>query len=399
METLGPMYLSAVVKQAGHEARIVDIDNALQECLRWFPDIIGMSVMTGDKDKFLELNNNIRTTFKGIRVIVGGPDVTFFPQGYEWANVAVKGEGEQVIADLLQSGLKYPDIDSFSWPDRTDFPNMKVRDFIASRGCPNSCRYCFNDQWNKMFPELGKVRQRNVDDVIREIGSVNPEYVYFQDSCFGVSTKWLKEFSHEYKHFIGIPFQCHMRPNQITKERVNLLADCNCVAVRIALESASSRLRTMLGRGKMTNEVVRLAVELLQKQHIMVMLQNMIGLPDGDIEDDLATLEFNIRVKPTYAWVSIFQPYPGTEMAKFCETEGWYDGDYSHISDSFFDKSVLNFDEEYKEQLVVLQRIFALCVETGYMPAKKELELEKVPELVHKMMRKLGDKRLYKGFL
>ena len=53
--------------------------------------------------------------------------------------------------------------------------------------------------------------------------------------------------------------------------------------------------------------------------------------------------------------------------------------------------------DEYKEQLVVLQKIFALCSEAGYLPDKEELTLQNFPALTHKIMRKIGDKRLYSG--
>jgi radical SAM superfamily enzyme YgiQ (UPF0313 family) len=188
-----------------------------------------------------------------------------------------------------------------------------------------------------------------------------------------------------------------MRPNQVTEEKVRLLAKCNCHSLKMAMESASSRLRVLINRGKMELSDIRKSIELLHKKGIKVELQNMIGLPTGDLDDDLFTLETTIKFKPDYAWVSIFQPYPGTELGFWCRENGWYSGDYSEITDSFFEKSVLNFDDQYKEQLKVLQKIFALCVEAEYMPEESELTIENFPNLTHRIMRKLGDRRLYRG--
>jgi hypothetical protein len=186
-----------------------------------------------------------------------------------------------------------------------------------------------------------------------------------------------------------------MRPNQVKEERVLLLHDSKCYSTRIALETASPRLRKMLNRPTMSNEEVYIAVWLLKKWEIKVMVQSMLGLPDSSIEDDMATLELNVRCHPTYSWSSIFVPFPGTDLGEQCVKEGWFDGNYSKISDSFFDASILNFSDKRKEQTYYLQKVFALAVETQCMPEVSELTQERFPGLVHRLMRRLGDRRLY----
>lgn len=404
MEVLGPMYLSAVIKKSGHECKTIDISKAFEYALKWEPDIIGYSIMTGDQEKFKALNSRLKEEIK-FKSIVGNCDPTFFPEGYDWADMVIKGEGENSILFYLSNGIIHPsdatfkNIDSIPWPDRTDFPNFKVRDFIASRGCPYKCRYCYNSKWSDMFPNQRGVRQRSAEDVVREIRSVNPEYVYFQDSCFGANIDWMRDFANRYSAMFKKPYQCHLRPELVTEERVRLLRDSGCVAVRIALETAVNRLRGLIGRHQTRLSMVRSAAELFKESGIMLMLQNILGLPDSTIDDDLFTLGMNIEYQPTYAWASIFQPYPGTELGEYCRENGYYTGDYSDIHDSFFDTSPLNFEEDHKEQLAVLQKIFHLCVENKYLPYAEELTIKNLPNLVHKICRKQGDRRLYLGFL
>lgn len=407
MESLGVMHLSSVVKLAGHECRIVDIDQALHESIHWNPDIIGFSIMSGDRDRFYKLRNEIvknHNYIKPLKIIVGGPDVTFFTEGYDWADHTFTGEAENTLHGFISGDYdQYFTLDSIPWPDRTDFPGFKIRDFITSRGCPYSCTYCFNARWNRMFPDQKQVRVRSVDDVIAELLHVKEvygmEYAYFQDSCFAVNMDWMREFAEKYAIYIKLPYQCHFRPEQINEERVELLKKSGCVAVRIALESASNRLRSLIGRHKTRLDQVRVASELLQGAGIQLMLQNILGLPDSTIEDDLFTLEMNIKYKPTYAWASIFVPYPGTDLGDMCKETRLYSGDYSEISDSFFDTSYLNFEPEHKEQLEILQKVFALCVEMEYLPTERELTYANLPKLIHKITRGYGDRKLYLGLL
>jgi len=249
-----------------------------------------------------------------------------------------------------------------------------------------------------MFPDVPKLRIRSVDNFIAEIKSVNPEFAYFQDSSFGISLSWLKEFSEKFKP-LGIPFHCHLSPKQVTEERIRLLKEANCFSLRTALETASPRLRELIGRQDMDNNGLIEMSKLLRNYDIKFMIQSILSLPTSTIEDDLATLELNIKCQADYAWASIFVPYPGTDLGDECVEKGYYTGDYSDITDCFFDMSVLNFPDKYKEQTYLLQKVFALAVEAQCMPEVEDLTYDNIYKFIHRAMRKIGDRKLYNGVI
>ena len=402
IETLGCMYLSAIAKANGHESRIVELENATIVASVWQPDIVGMSVLTGNQDDFISLAETLKLVVPSCRIIVGSHHATFFPQDFNGKDFdcVVQGEAENWMSEFLGSDTRYPNLDSLPFPNREDFPDMPIRDFITSRGCIyGTCRYCYNDRWNKMFPDMPKVRFRSVDNVIEEIESVKGKFNYFQDSCFGVSMSWLKDFSNKYREKIDTPFHCHLRPSQVTEERIKLLWRANCHSVRIALETGSDRLRKVIGREKTSNQEAIDAANILAKYGIKLMVQNMLSLSESTIQDDLLTLKVNIECKPAYAWASIFAPYPGTDLGDECKERGYYTGDYSDITDSFFDMSVLNFSDEYKMQTYLLQKVFALAVEAQCMPEIEDLTYDNIYKFIHKAMRKIGDGRMYNNVL
>ena len=398
MEYLGVEYLSAVVKQNGSECKIASLAEAKHFTTSWKPDFIGYSMLTGDQKIFEELNSRLKKVHQ-FTSIAGNSHATFFPEDCSWADLIMRGESESELSEMI-GGKSYTDLDSLPWPDRTNFPDMRIRDFIASRGCSGKCGYCYNSAWNKMFPDIGHVRRRDANDVIAELESIKDvDFFYAQDSCFSPSMKWMREFSALYRSKINIPYHVHLRPEQVNEERVALLHDSNCVSLKIALETSSDRLRKLINRGKQTTEDSYNAAKLLKEGGISLIMLNMVGLPTATIEEDLATLEVNVRCHPAYAWVAIFQPYPMTELAQYCEKEGIYTGDYSELGDNFFDKSVLNFTELHKEQIACLQRIFAFCVEMQVMPEVDDLAWDRLPKFIHNTMRKVGDRRMFPGVI
>lgn len=389
IEPLGVMYLSRVVGVGGGECRIVGHGDCLRVVGEWCPDVVGFSVMTGDQGLMRGYGGVVGGM--GARVVYGGPHASFFPADFGGCDV-ILGDGEAGFAEYLGIRLN----GGVVWPDRGDFPKRRMRDFIASRGCPYDCSFCYNRRWAEVSGYEKRVVQRDVTDVCAEVREVAPEFAYFQDSCFGLSLRWLGEFAREYPR---IPFHCHLRPEQCVDDRMFLLKSAGCYSVRIALESAVPRLRGLLNRETATGDKVSEGVRLCRKYGIRVMIQNMVGLPGGTIEDDLTTLEANVRCGPDYSWVSIYTPYPGTALGDYCVREGLYSGDYSDLGDNFFDTSYLNIPQGYREQLECLQRIWALSVETQTIPNISELTHKNIMKYVHRAMRKLGDGRLYGGIV
>lgn len=445
MEPLGLMYLSASAKREGHKTRLVTTSDCLESAIADFePQVIGYSVMTGDQNFYLDLNRKLKEKASFLSIF-GGPHPTFFPDliKEEGVDVVCRGEGEEAFARLLSSLetkkdiskignlwvksdgrisqnaiTSFSGIDSLAFPDRDLIANFKgvgdgpIKHFIASRGCPFNCSYCFNEQYSQLYSGKGsRVRTRSVDSVIEEIKQVvkdpSTKFVYFQDDTFTLNKEWLKEFSEKYAQEIKIPFHCHVRANTLDEERASYLKDAGCFSVHIAAETANDRIRNEVLSRNMTREQIVKASKILEQKGIKFMMQNIIGLPTGTIEDDIATLELNIECKPDYAWASIFQPYPGTRLGEYSRKEGFYTGDINNLASNFFDASPLNFPDEYKSQLSNLQKLFAIFVEYPELHrlglSRPMINANRTPQLIesykqaYKEFRKKADTRLF-GF-
>lgn len=442
MEPLGIMYLSSTIKKLGHKTELVITSENLEKKIENFnPDFIGYSIMTGDQDFYEGINKKLKSKYKFFS-IAGGPHPTFFPEFLKNSSfdAICLGEGESAIQQFLNAphSLDIPNfwfklgnsivknsvqplidpLSSLPFPDReivNQFPEIRespIKHFIASRGCPFNCSYCFNESFSDLYNDKGKrVRFNSVDNLLNEIKQVINSYpskfIYFQDDTFTLNKNWLKEFSEKYPKEIKMPFHCHVRPNTLDEEKIKFLKKAECYSVHIAAETGNDVLRNKILNRGMSKEQIISASKLLKKYDIKFMMQNIIGIPEGNLEKDLETLELNIECQPDYAWVSIFQPYPGTKLGKFCKEKGYYKGNFKDLGTNFFDSSKLDFSKEYKLQLANLQKLFAIFVEypqlyqAGLLPLLINIpqneSIKTIYQNIYKTFRKMGDKKLY-GF-
>jgi anaerobic magnesium-protoporphyrin IX monomethyl ester cyclase len=395
IEPLGIMYVASSIKNAGHDIDLALTSEDLEKKVEDYnPDFIGYSIMTGDQDFYDNLNKKLKANHIFFS-IAGGPHPTFFPEMLKKSSfdAICRGEGENVVRQLLESpeskevsncwfksggkiieNLMQPlmeDLDKIAFPNREvvfKYSNIQegpIKHFIASRGCPFNCSYCFNKSYSELYEGKGKrVRFRSVNnllDEVQEVISSSPtKFIYFQDDTFILKPEWLKEFSEKYKEKIDLPFHCHTRANLVTEDIVKDLKSAGCYSVHIAAESGNEEVRSKVLNRHMSDEQIYHAADLLKKYGIKTMLQNILGLPFTKLKNDFETLELNIRCQPDYAWASIFQPYPKTELGEECVKSGIYKGDFSDINNNFFDSSVL--DIENKNEIANLQKLFAIAV-------------------------------------
>jgi radical SAM superfamily enzyme YgiQ (UPF0313 family) len=103
----------------------------------------------------------------------------------------------------------------------------------------------------------------------------------------------------------------------------------------------------------------------------------MLGLPKGSLEADLETLKFNMELRPSYSWVSLFTPYPGAAINKLIKEEGFFSGNLNDIDDTCHEHSVLNIKN--KKEVENLQKFFALIIEFPFLYGVTRLVLIRLP--------------------
>jgi anaerobic magnesium-protoporphyrin IX monomethyl ester cyclase len=442
--SFGIMYLSAVLKKHGFTVRLILARNAndfIRQFARNPSDIAAFSVTSGLHGPYLSWAKRLKSLGK-VHTVFGGPHPTYFPDFIreEPVDAVCIGEGEESFPQyldlfseemapprrpvdgwrhksgggILEGGLRAPveNIDTLPTPDWELFfrenPSMAhhdVKGFLATRGCPYRCTYCFNREWNARYRGKARViRVRDPEQVTEEINEVRRRWglsmVWFLDSNLACNRKWLKAFLPVYKRKVGLPFFCKIRPNVASDELAEELVDAGLISVGIGIESGNERMRNeVLERGISENQILS-ACHAFKSRRVLVKTYNMLGLPGETYDMAKETLMLNVRAHVDYALTMLLQPFPGTEIARRSEAMGLFDGNFDSLSSSYFYSTPFRFGSpREKRRIVNLQRLFALAVDFPEVRRLVDLLVE-LPEnrfYVH-LFRKYNEIAFYRKF-
>ena len=412
-EPIGALYVAGCLEQAGHVCRFVGTrgNEVLEEVARFEPDVVAFGATTGLHRYYLGLAAAIKARFPNVLTLMGGPHATYYPEVVKTPGIDVvcRGEGEDAAVELCDAianradftrirdlWVKHEgrvfaneprelrrDLDSIPFPPRRllyeyddSLRDRPLKSFTTNRGCPFPCSYCFNpslvDHYGSSWK---KVRIRSPENVVREISEVREQgplqVIGFRESIFVYSTQWLREFGEIYKREIGLPYYCHVRGDMMTDEMVELLRWSGCHTVNLGIETANEKLANDVLKRHIKMDKLIAGVKRLKKAGIVVFADNIVGIPSGTLEDDLATLDLNIELDVDYAAATLCTPYPGTGIAKFAEENGYFDGDYDAIEQSYYTTSVVKFrDDREKRRIENLHKLFAVV---AALPALRPL--------------------------
>lgn len=400
-EYLGVMYISSLLKHHGHRVEMFiprggkGMGHFLKELSTFKPDLVGFPCTTGTHQWALKCAETIKHTLSTTTVL-GGPHPTYFPEiiNEPAVDIICRGEGEYPLLELadkigrnedmtgtLSCWFKrngtiikneqkplIEDLNRLPFPDRelyiTKYPTLKKSQkvFIASRGCPFNCTFCFNHQYKKLYQGKGTfVRYRSAENLIREMKEVRDKEkdmrtVYLQDDTLILDKAWLKEFAERYAREIHLPLICLIRADLTDESTIQTLHAACCKNVFFGIETGSEQLRnTLLKKGITDAQIIHTAL-LLKKYGIKFRTYNMLGLPGETMEEAYKTIEINMRIKTDYPWCALFHPFPGTELGAYAQEHHLLESTADDGLPSFFKTSRIH--SAHKNELINLQKLF-----------------------------------------
>lgn len=364
------MYLSAMLKARGHECDILveplEEEDLATVVLGRNPDILAVSCLTSDLHWAISIIDRVKRSSDPL-VVLGGTHVTLDPEesiAHPNVDVICRGEGEfplAELADAVDAGDDFAtianlwvktdngivrnemrnlteDLDSLPFPDRrlyTGYPFFQKRgkkSLALGRGCPFACAHCHNSAKMAVFKNKGRyVRWRSRENVLGEIEALlETEFVsvlHFIDDSFGANPQSLIELVRTLtaEREISVALQANMRADLVTEELCAVLHDYGAdkMRLRIAVETGNEDYRRRILKKNISDEVLLHAADTLNRFDIDFVTYNMLGLPGESYLEAIETLRFNCRLRPALALCFVFQPFPGTELARYAVEKGF----------------------------------------------------------------------------
>ena len=344
-ETLALEYLAAVLRKAGYEVVIVDAwlrGIGCREAVDLMykggdPSVICLSCYRSNLDQTRDMLRDARGRSKNILTICGGygptfHDIEFLKAGF---NVAVRGEAELIIADLIKAllnggklvnipGISFmqngnilrtkrtipvTELDLIPFPERDEIQYVMGRKnpvhVCTSRGCNGDCIFCSVAAFNRGI--TGKPwRGRTINNIVEEILSIYEKYgathFKFVDDSFIESPRnerWTKDFADAIRQAgLDIHFRTQVRADRLTETIVRELKSCGWFATNVGVENFSNSALSRMEKPARVDDNVR-ALELLKKYDVYA----QIGLIMFDDSTTMQELVENYHVLCRHNWV------------------------------------------------------------------------------------------------
>lgn len=372
---LSLLMLATNLKRNGIPVSVIDYDGEkpdgmedfAQRILKKNPAIIGMPLFSWKMKRVYEISKLIREMKRDVKILLGGPHATAMPETvlkeFDTVDYVLTGEADDTVVDLYNyldsktnikmiDGLYYrfnenivrnqpweakKDINDFPIPDRSiideyykdgiyfraEHPGI-TDIMVTSRGCPFNCYFCF--QMKRGY------RIRKIDNILAEIKYLRSRGVtsiHFEDDIFTINRKFCFElFSKIMNENLNIKFKVRSRVDTIDQELMNLLKKAGVETIVFGVESGSNKILKLMNK-KNTVEQNKNAIRLAKKTGFNVYADFFIGYPGETPQTVEETTKFLLKERPHAVNISVFVPFPKTEVYDQCKKNKSLVGDWS----------------------------------------------------------------------
>jgi anaerobic magnesium-protoporphyrin IX monomethyl ester cyclase len=360
---LGISYMAAALRRAGHDVSLLDCTFtkrkvAMEKALETNARIVGlycMATMIEDCFLFADLLRN-RTGL----LVAGGPMPTASPDLFlDRFDVVVRGEGEQTMAELLQTwekgldlesvrGIAFArkadaasgtggnvvttaprpfsgDLDHIAFPARDLLPNesylshgkraygFSITTIMTTRGCPFQCDFCSNVIFGGSYRERST---ENVVDEIEEALGLGYERISFADDVFTMNPGRVRAICREIETR-GLHFQweCLGRVDTMDYPLAAAMKKAGCTRIFFGIESGNDEILGLMNK-KITVNQARGAVEAAHRAGLHVGAFFIVGYPGDTNDSALQTIRFALSMPLDYLGLAMPQPLPETGLYK-----------------------------------------------------------------------------------
>ncbi len=325
---LGALRDRSVIREFTISQRPIDIVEAL---LAESPKVIGLGVYIWNARESLEVVRLLNQLAPEVKVVLGGPEVSFELAGSEWLQLAdhvITGEGELAFAriaaallagepvstQIVPGGL--PDVKTMVLPyDEYSDEDLahRVVYFEASRGCPFSCEFCLSSLDEK-------VRNFPLDAVLAALTRLverGAKQFKFIDRTFNLSPK----VSHALLDFFlareGLFVHFEVVPDRFPdalRARIERFAP-GSLQLEVGIQTFDTETAKRISRPQ-NNELIEANLRWLSSTGAHVHADLIIGLPGEDAASFGRGFDRLVATGPAEVQVGILKRLKGTPIIR-----------------------------------------------------------------------------------
>jgi radical SAM superfamily enzyme YgiQ (UPF0313 family) len=367
---LGILYLAGSLRAAGHDVKVVDCHRVtgwdgehleikkdlLEPC-----DVLGLSATTAN----VEWGRQLAAAWPAKVKVLGGPHVTHIMEGpherfrqrkyftpFDFvmygeceesfvAFVSLCGRGGDPRSSFIPGLVWWDDLGRHqspapALPDVTRLPgpafdlweagfergalsstsahgkefdanNLMTASMYTARGCPYGCTFCADART--------KLREETIEQIEKEaqqLATLGVQAVRLQDDTFTIKGDRCRTISDALSES-GMHWRACTRVNLRDASLFRYMADKGCTELGFGIEHGSARMLKAMNKGT-TPEANEIGVKMCQDAGIIARAFLLLGFP-GETEESIDELEkWVLRVRPSSVTVSLFQPFPGSDV-------------------------------------------------------------------------------------
>ena len=347
------------VKVVDMEGDQMQTDRAVDETLRFNPDMVGITIHASAAHKTAtKIAQGIKAQKEDTLLVAGGHHATFLPNELlrEGFDVVALGEGDDTIVDIgktMEGRMQLKDVRGTVFKegghfvrtqpralienlDRLPFPALDLvqkekysirvfgdNDTVAcletARGCPYACDFCsVTPTWGNKWRDKSNARILMELDQARRLGY---DWIFFTDDIFVVYPNveqrmdLFQKMLHQSFSFKWI-VQMRADVTALYPELIRLGSEAGMRLAFLGIESGSPEILKKMHKGLFTPQSVK-AVRVLSENGVIVLCGMMLGAPYENFRDMISTVEFSRKLADAGAdavQFTIYTPLPGTRI-------------------------------------------------------------------------------------
>lgn len=316
--SLAPWYLKASCDAGCGDVKVMEFtinespDVVLTRIYKEDCDVAAFSCYIWNIEFVHKICGNLKKVSPNIKIIYGGPEVSYCPQailrGNSFVDYVISGEAEITFNDLLLflnkgigklsnvKGLSYKkngeiiESDSFSLVDNLDlisspytkemlsFVGSRIIYFESSRGCPFSCSYCISST----FEGIRYFSMARVKSELKWLMSKGIKLIKFVDRTFNCNKERAKDiFKFIIDNVQQTMFHFEIAADLLDEEMLELLsrAPKGLIQFEIGVQSTNQDTLAAVRRKTKLKEVLYYVNRLVEMGNIHIHVDLIAGLP------------------------------------------------------------------------------------------------------------------------